>query len=86
MRSVRDSSTPEAWVAEGGVGETEGVVNTEKGEPVGERAVRDPQARASWVAGRVEGEKLDGEGLDEEELEDELRADGGHSGGDDSRG
>ena len=36
------------------------------------------------VAGRVEAEKLDGEGIDEEELEDELRADGGHSGGDDS--
>ena len=60
------------------------VVNTEKGEPVGERAARDPQARAYWVAGRVEAEKLDGEGIDEEELEDELRADGGHSGGDDS--
>ena len=63
----------------------EGVVNTEKGEPVGERAVRDPRARASWVAGRVEAEKIDGEGLEEGELVGDLRADGGHSGRDNFR-
>ena len=49
-RAVRDSSTPEAWDAEGGVGVAEKLergVNTEKGEPVGERAVRDPPPPSS---------------------------------------
>ena len=55
------------------------MVNTNKAEPVGEMAVRDPQARTDCVAGRVEAEKLDGKGTDEEELDEELWA-----GGDDS--
>ena len=110
MRSVRNSSTPEALVEEGGVCEAEQlegwigasklgeghcsagsrvcdavkkeinlVVNTNKAEPVGEMAVRDPQARTDCVAGSVEAARLDGKGTDVEELDEELWA-----GGDDS--
>ena len=60
LKSVRDSSTPEAWVA---VEDFEGLANIEQVVSVAQRAVRDPQAR---VAGGVEAEKLDWEGLDED--------------------
>ena len=48
--SVRDSSTPEAWVA---VEDFEGLANIEQVVSVAQRAVRDPQVR---VAGGVEAE------------------------------